>query len=379
VDRISDQERRRIAELVAQGATAWQLQQEVHRSRYAIRRAVIALQRPSATQRTRSVLRLSLVEREEISRGLVAGLSLRAIAAELGRSPSTISREVRAGGGTSRYRAHRSERRALRLARRPKPAKLAGNDALREIVEAKLQLRWSPQQISGWLKLTYPDEPEMRVSHESIYLSLFVQSRGALRKELTGYLRTGRAHRRPAGLSVNNGQGQLRGIVHISERPAAAEDRAVPGHWEGDLIFGKSYSAIATLVDRKTRFVMLVRLPARNTADAVADALTDAVTTLPDQLRRSITWDQGKEMAEHARFSIASGVPVYFCDPRSPWQRGSNENTNGLLRQYFPKRRTDFRALSQDDLDHVAAELNGRPRQTLGWRTPSQALDEALR
>jgi IS30 family transposase len=340
---------------------------------------VIALQRPVVRPPTRSPLRLSLIEREEISRGLVIGLSLRAIAAQLGRSPSTISREVRANGGASRYRAHRSERRALRLAHRPKPAKLAVNAELREIVEAKLELRWSPQQISGWLKLTYPDEPEMRVSHESIYLSLFVQSRGALRKELTGYLRTGRAHRRPAGLSVNNGQGQLRGVVHISERPAEAEDRAVPGHWEGDLIFGKSYSAIATLVERKTRFVMLVRLAHRNTADAVADALTEAVVSLPEQLRRSITWDQGKEMAEHARFSIASGVPVYFCDPRSPWQRGSNENTNGLLRQYFPKRRTDFRALSQADLDCVAAELNGRPRQTLGWRTPSQALDEALR
>jgi IS30 family transposase len=379
VDRISDQERRRLAELVAQGAPAWKLQQEVHRSRYAIRRAVIALQRPVVRPPTRSPLRLSLIEREEISRGLVIGLSLRAIAAQLGRSPSTISREVRANGGASRYRAHRSERRALRLAHRPKPAKLAVNAELREIVEAKLELRWSPQQISGWLKLTYPDEPEMRVSHESIYLSLFVQSRGALRKELTGYLRTGRAHRRPAGLSVNNGQGQLRGVVHISERPAEAEDRAVPGHWEGDLIFGKSHSAIATLVERKTRFVMLVRLAHRNTADAVADALTEAVVSLPEQLRRSITWDQGKEMAEHARFSIASGVPVYFCDPRSPWQRGSNENTNGLLRQYFPKRRTDFRALSQADLDCVAAELNGRPRQTLGWRTPSQALDEALR
>jgi IS30 family transposase len=379
VDRISDQERRRLAELVAQGAPAWKLQQEVHRSRYAIRRAVIALQRPVVRPPTRSPLRLSLIEREEISRGLVIGLSLRAIAAQLGRSPSTISREVRANGGASRYRAHRSERRALRLAHRPKPAKLAVNAELREIVEAKLELRWSPQQISGWLKLTYPNEPEMRVSHESIYLSLFVQSRGALRKELTGYLRTGRAHRRPAGLSVNNGQGQLLGVVHISERPAEAEDRAVPGHWEGDLIFGKSYSAIATLVERKTRFVMLVRLAHRNTADAVADALTEAVVSLPEQLRRSITWDQGKEMAEHARFSIASGVPVYFCDPRSPWQRGSNENTNGLLRQYFPKRRTDFRALSQADLDCVAAELNGRPRQTLGWRTPSQALDEALR
>jgi len=308
---------------------------------------------------TRSPVRLSLVEREEISRGLVAGLSLRAIARQLDRSPSTISREVRANGGASRYRAHRSDRRAMRLARRPKLAKLAINARLREVVEARLARRCSPQQISDWLKLTYPDEPEMRVSHESIYLSLFVQSRSALRKELTGYPRTGRAHRRPAGLSVNNGQGQLRGAVHISERPAEAEDRAVPGHWEGDLIFGKSYSAIATLVERKSRFVMLIRLPHRNTADAVADALAKAVIRLPERLRRSITWDQGKEMAEHARFSIASGVPVYFCDPRSPWQRGSNENTNGLLRQYFPRRRTDFRALSQNDLDHVAAELNG--------------------
>jgi transposase, IS30 family len=378
MDRISDKERQRIAELVAEGVPAWRLRREVPRSRYAIRRAVIALQRRSARPRTRSALRLSLMEREEISRGLVSGSSLRVIAGRLGRSPSTISREVQANGGPRRYRAHRSDARAQRLARRPKSAKLASNRRLRELVEAKLELRWSPQQISGWLKLIYPDDPEMRVSHESIYLSLFVQARGALRKELTGYLRTGRAHRRPAGLSVNNGQGQLRDVVHISERPAEVEDRAVPGHWEGDLIFGKSYSAIATLVERSSRFVMLVRLPHRNTADAVADALAAAVVDLPAQLRRSITWDQGKEMAEHARFSITTGVPVYFCDPRSPWQRGSNENTNGLLRQYFPKRRTDFRALSQHELNRVAAELNGRPRQTLGWRTPSQVLNEAL-
>jgi IS30 family transposase len=286
---------------------------------------------------------------------------------------------VRANGGAKRYRAHRSDRRALRLAHRPKSAKLATCRRLREVVESKLELRWSPQQISGWLTVTYPDEAEMQVSHETIYLSLFVQSRGALRKELTRYLRTGRAHRRPAGLTVMNGQGRLRNVVHISERPAEAEDRAVPGHWEGDLIFGKSYSAIATLVERKSRFVMLVALPTGNTADAVADALAQAVVRMPDQLRRSITWDQGKEMAEHARFSVTSGVPVYFCDPRSPWQRGSNENTNGLLRQYFPRGRTDLRALTQHDLDHVAAELNDRPRQTLGWKSPSQALDEALR
>jgi IS30 family transposase len=246
------------------------------------------------------------------------------------------------------------------------------------VVEAKLALRWSPQQISGWLVQAFPDEPEMRVSHETIYLSLFVQSRGALRKELARYLRTGRMSRRPVGYTRSNGGGQLRGTVHISQRPAEAKDRAVPGHWEGDLIFGKGMSAVATLVERHSRFVMLIALPDGHTADAVASALATKIVELPDQLRRSLTWDHGKEMAQHARFSIGTGVPVYFCDPRSPWQRGSNENTNGLLRQYFPKRSTDLRLVSQAQLDAVAAELNGRPRHTLAWRSPSQALDEAL-
>jgi IS30 family transposase len=262
--------------------------------------------------------------------------------------------------------------------RRPKVAKLSRCPRLREAVEAKLELRWSPQQIASWLVLEFPDDAEMRVSHETIYLSLFVQSKGALRKELTRFLRTGRANRRPLGHSVMNGQGQLRGTVNISERPAEANDRAVPGHWEGDLIFGKGMSAIATLVERKTRFVMLIQLPNGHTADVVADALAAKITELPEQLRRSLTWDQGKEMADHARFTIDTGVQVYFCDPRSPWQRGSNENTNGLLRQYFPKR-SEIAHYSQADLDAVAAELNGRPRQTLGWLTPSQALDAALR
>ena len=216
------------------------------------------------------------------------------------------------------------------------------------------------------------------MSHETIYLSLFVQARGALRKELTRCLCSGRARRRPQGLTVMNGQGKIRGMVNISERPAEAADRAVPGHWEGDIIFGARYSAMATLVERTSRFVILVRLPQGHTAEAAASALASAVVTLPDRLRRSLTWDQGKEMAEHARFSIATGVPVYFCDPHSPWQRGSNENTNGLLRQYFP-RRTDFTAITQSDLDQVAAELNDRPRQTLGWKSPCQALDQALR
>jgi IS30 family transposase len=261
--------------------------------------------------------------------------------------------------------------------RRPKPSKLAGNVEGRGIVEAKLELRWSPQQIAGWLGENFPHDPEMRVSHETIYLSLLVQSKGALRKELTRLLRTGRANRRPLGHAVMNGQGQLRGRVSISERPAEANHRAVPGHLEGDLIFGKAMSAIATLVERKTRFVMLIQLPIGHTAAVVAEALAAKIVELPHQLRRSITWDQGREMAQHARFSVATGVPVYFCDPRSPWQRGSNENTNGLLRQYFPKR-SDLKTHTQADLDAVADELNGRPRQTLRWKSPSQALDEAL-
>jgi IS30 family transposase len=378
MDRISDTERQRIAELLAEGAPVWRLHREINRSRYAIRRAVVALHRPPKREPRRSPLRLSLAEREEISRGLAAGKPVREIARRLRRAPSTVCREVAANGGRGRYRACAADRRAVRLMRRPKPAKLARCPRLREAVESKLELRWSPQQIAAWLRISYPDDPEMRVSHETIYLSLFVQSKGALRKELARYLRQGRARRRPRGLSVMNGQGQLRGTVHISQRPAEASDRAVPGHWEGDLLFGKRSSTVATLVERKSRFVMLVGLPGGHTAGVVADALADAITRLPGQLCRSITWDQGKEMAEHARFSVAAGVPVYFCDPHSPWQRGSNENTNGLLRQYFP-RSTDFRALTQRDLDAVAAELNDRPRQTLGWKSPCQALDEALR
>jgi len=378
VDGLSELEKARIAELVAVGAPAWVLHQEIGKSRWAIRRYVNRLARPAPRERTRSPLRLSLVEREEISRGLAGGESFRSIGRRLGRAPSTISREVQLNGGTRGYRACRAEKDALRRARRPKRAKLAQCARLRQVVEAKLELCWSPEQISGWLVRSFPDDPEMRVSHETIYLSLFVQSRGALRKELTRYLRRGHATRRPLGHSIMNGQGQLRGTINIRERPAEANDRAVPGHWEGDLIFGKKMSAVATLVERKSRYVMLVALPDGHRADIVADTLAARITTLPDQLRRSLTWDQGKEMAEHARFSIDTGVTVYFCDPRSPWQRGTNENTNGLLRQYFPKR-SDLKTHTQADLDHVAAELNNRPRQTLGWMSPSEALDEALR
>jgi IS30 family transposase len=378
VDRIWDVERQRIAELVAEGAPAWRLHQEINRSRYAIRRAVIALHRPARREPGRSPLRLSLAEREEISRGLAAGLSIRRIAGRLGRAPSTVCRDVAASGGREGYRAGAADRRAVRLLRRPEPARLALCPRLRQVVEGKPELRWSPRQIAAWLAVSYPDDPEMRVSRQTIYLSLFVQARGALRKELTRYLRTGRARRRPRGLTTKNGQGRLRDTVLISRRPAEADDRAVPGHREGDLIFGTRSSAIATLVERQSRFVMLVSLPQQHTASAVTEALAAAIVTLPAQLRRSLTWDQGKEMAEHARFSVATGIPVYFCDPHSPWQRGSNENTNGLLRQYYP-RSTGFRAITQSDLDAVAAELNDRPRQTLKWKSPCQALDQALR
>jgi IS30 family transposase len=257
--------------------------------------------------------------------------------------------------------------------------KLASNVELRDIVEAKLRSRWSPQQISGWLARTYPTRPEMQVSHESIYRTLFVQSRGALKQELTQYLRTGRVLRRPKGVRLPDGRGGRPNTLHISKRPAEAEDRAVPGHWEGDLVFGKGMSPVATLVERSTRYLMLVALPGGNhKADAVADALAAAVTTLPGKLAKSLTWDLGHEMAQHQRFSDQTGMTVYFCDPKSPWQRGSNENTNGLLRQYLP-RRLNFRELTQDDFDAIAAELNDRPRQTLDFKTPSEALAEVLR
>jgi len=339
----------------------------------------MALSQPEQRERKRSPLRLSPAEREEISRGLVAGQSLRAIAGGLGRSPSTVSREVARNGGRRAYRACRADRAALRRACRPRPSKLVSCSRLRSVVEAKLECRWSPEQISGWLVREFPDDAEMRVSHETIYQSLFVQSRGALRKELTRYLRTQRSRRRPAAYPkhVRNGQGRIRNLVHISERPPEAEDRAVPGHWEGDLIYGQGIGTVATLVERHSRFVMLVGLPTSHTADVVTDALATKIAELPAQLRRSLTWDQGKEMAAHSRFTVASGVPVFFCDPRSPWQRGTNENTNGLLRQYLP-RKSRFADRTQDELDAIAGELNGRPRKTLDYRTPAQALETVL-
>lgn len=326
--------------------------------------------KPRATPR--SALRLSRPEREEISRGLLAGDSGRVIANRLRRSPSTISRDIAAGGGRVQYRAWRADEKAQRRARRPKVSKLVTSPRLRREVERGLKRRWSPQQIAARLVCDFPDDPEMRVSHETIYQSLFVQGRGALRQELTRSLRSGRAQRRPHGRVL--GTGRLKEMVLISERPAEVEDRAVPGHWEGDLILGKlGQSAIGTLVERQTRYVMLVHLPNGRLAQDVKHALIKAIRQLPTHLCRSLTWDQGKEMGAHATFTVASGVQVYFCDPHSPWQRATSENTNGLLRQYFPKG-TDLSNVTQAQLNAVAIELNGRPRHTLDWGTPSEAF-----
>ncbi len=325
----------------------------------------------------RSPIRLRLAEREEISRGVIAGDSLRAIARRLGRATSTVSREVAHNGRRAGYRAWHAERTAIERARRPKPAKLATNLRLTALVEALLAQRWSPEQIAARLRHDHPGQPEMWVSHETIYQSLFVQGRGALRAELARCLRSGRTRRRPEGRYAP-GRGRIPNMVLISERPAEVADRAVPGHWEGDLLMGRdNHSAISTLVERRTRYVMLVALPHGRTAEAVRDALAERITALPDQLRRSLTWDQGKEMSEHVRLTIETGVQVYFCDPHSPWQRGSNENTNGLLRQYFPKG-TDLSRHTQGELDAVAREFNGRPRQTLGWLKPSEAYAEVV-
>ncbi len=328
--------------------------------------------------RRRAARTLQGWEREEISRGLAAGSSCRQIALELGRSSSTVSREVARNGGRRGYRAGRADAAAWQRALRPKPAKLTANPALRAVVEERLRLCWSPEQIAGWLVRTYPTDPSMHVSHETIYLALFVQSRGALRRELTRYLRTGRTMRTPRHARLPQGRGQIKDAVPISQRPPEANDRAVPGHWEGDLLMGSRPTAIGTLTERTSRYVMLVGLPDGYRANRVREALTTTIQTLPDALWRSLTWDRGHEMAEHLRFTVDTGVQVYFCDPQSPWQRGSAENINGLLRQYLP-RGTNFSQLPQADLDKVAGELNARPRKTLGWLTPSEKLVQVMR
>jgi len=327
--------------------------------------------------RRRSGGALTLAEREDISRGIASGSSIRAIASGLDRAASTVSREVTRHGGRSAYRALDADKQAWKSALRAKRCLLAGNRKLREMVASKLVLDWSPEQISGWLKTQYPDDKSMRVSHETIYRSLFIQARGVLKKELMEHLRTNRCMRRSRHATVSGqSRGQIVDALSIRERPAEAEDRAVPGHWEGDLLSGAKNSYIATLVERHSRFAMLVKVPGKDT-EAVVRALSRHVRKLPASLRRSLTWDRGLEMASHKEFTVATNVKVYFCDPQSPWQRGTNENTNLLLRQYFP-RGTDLAPISQAQLDQVALRLNRRPRKTLGFQTPASRLQASV-
>ncbi|HEK0084987.1 IS30 family transposase [Pseudomonas aeruginosa] len=330
--------------------------------------------RPATRRRSR--LALTLAEREEISRALAVGQSIRHIAMRLERAPSTISREISRNGGCRSYRANQADQAAWDRARRPKPCKLAQSPKLAQLVAQKLQIQWSPEQIAGWLKRTYPDVAD-QVSHETIYRSLFIQARGALKKELLEYLRRGRAMRRSRHhTQKTDNHGRISDTLSISERPACVEDRAVPGHWEGDLLCGSKNSQIATLVERHSRYVMLVKVDGKDT-ETVVNALIENARRLPQELYQSLTWDRGKEMAAHKRFTLATDIQVYFCDPQNPWQRGTNENTNGLLRQYFPKG-TDLSMYSQDALDKVARRLNERPRKTLGYSTPAECFNQAV-
>lgn len=327
--------------------------------------------------RRRSRLALTLAEREEVSRGLVAGHSIRAIAATLGRAASTISREIKRNSGREAYRANQAEQVAWDRARRPKVCKLVKNPRLARVVAGKLQLQWSPEQIAGWLKHTYPYDSSHQVSHEAIYRSLYIQARGALRKELLAHLRRTRNMRRSRHhTQKTDNHGKILDTVSISERPATIEDRAIPGHWEGDLLFGGTNNLIATLVERQTRYVMLVKVESKHT-EAVVDALIKSARKLPRELYKSLTWDRGHEMADHKRFTLATDIKVYFCDPQNPWQRGSNENTNGLLRQYLPKG-TDLSLHSQAKLNAIARRLNQRPRKTLDYETPAERFHHAV-
>jgi len=328
-------------------------------------------------QRCRSRLALTVAEREEISRSVATGQSIRSVAARLGRAPSTISREIMRNGGQECYRASQADQAAWDRAHRPKTCRLVENRTLAHIVAGKLQLLWSPEQIAGWLKRTYPADENNQVSHETIYRSLFIQARGALKKELLQHLRRTRAMRRSRHhTQKTDDHGRIRDTVSISERPATVEDRAVPGHWEGDLLCGSRNSQIATLVERNTRYVMLVKVASKD-SETVTNALIKNARQLPQELYKSLTWDRGSEMAEHKRFTLATDIKVYFCDPQNPWQRGTNENTNGLLRQYFPKG-TDLSAHSQVNLNAVARKLNARPRKTLNYETPAERYRQSV-
>ena len=331
--------------------------------------------RPASRRRSR--LSLTLSEREEISRGIAAHRSARSMARSLGHSPSTVSREISRNGGYDGYRAAQADEQAWARSRRPKRCKLTDSPQLRQAVARKLRLNWSPEQIAGWLKRAHPEDEFCRVSHETIYRSLFVQARGVLKKELLGHLRSKRTIRRSKQAGLNGDRrGQIQDIVSIRQRPAAVEDRAVPGHWEGDLLSGSKNSYIATLVERHTRYVMLAKVTNKDT-QTVVSALIKQAKKLPNELYKSLTWDRGKELADHRRFTLATNIDVYFCDPQSPWQRGSNENTNGLLRQYFPKG-TDLSVYSQAQLNKAARQLNERPRQTLQYETPAERFNACV-
>ena len=359
------------------GESLQQIAQLFDRNHSSIQRILAETGGIRPAQRCRSRLALTVAEREEISRAVVAGRSIRSIATSLGRAPSTISREIERNGGQECYRASQAEQAAWNRARRPKTCKLAENRTLAHIVADKLQLQWSPEQIAGWLQRTYPGDENYQVSHETIYRSLFIQARGALKKELLEHLRRTRAMRRSRHhTQKTDNHGRITDLVSISERPATVEDRAIPGHWEGDLLFGSRNSQIATLVERHTRYVMLVRVSRKDT-ETVINALIKNAHKLPQELYKSLTWDRGKEMADHKRFTLATDIKVYFCDPQNPWQRGTNENTNGLLRQYFPKG-TDISAYSQAKLNAVARKLNNRPRKTLNYETPAERFGQSV-
>ena len=358
-----------------QGDSLQQIAQLFDRNHSSIQPILAATGGIRPAPRCRSRLALTLAEREEISRAVVAGHSIRSIAAQLDRAPSTISREIKRNGGQACYRASQADQSAWDRGRRPKAGKLVENRALARIVAGKLQLQWSPEQIAGWLKRTYPDATSRQVSHETIYRSLFIQARGALKKELVEHLRRTRVMRRSRHhTQKTDHHGRITDTVSISERPASVEDRAVPGHWEGDLLFGSKNSQIATLVERNTRYAMLVKVAGKDT-ETVINALIQHARKLPHELYQSLTWDRGKEMAEHKRFTLATDIQVYFCDPQNPWQRGTNENTNGLLRQYLPKG-TDLSGYSQAQLNAVARRLNERPRKTLNYETPAERFHQ---
>jgi IS30 family transposase len=373
----SDSQKALMWERWRQGDSLQKIAQLFDRNHSSVERILAETGGICPAQRCRSRLSLTLAEREEISRAIAAGQSIRSIAAALKRAPSTVSREIKRNGGVEAYRANLADQRAWDRARRPKPCKLVMNRKLADVVANRLQLEWSPEQIAGWLKQTFASDEDFHVSHETIYRSLYIQARGALKKELLKHLRRTRNMRRSRHhTQKTDDHGRITDTVSISERPAIVEDRAVPGHWEGDLLFGSHNSQIATLVERQTRYVMLVKVEGKDT-ESVVNALIANARKLPQELYKSLTWDRGKELADHKRFTLDTHIQVYFCDPHQPWQRGSNENTNGLLRQYFPKG-LDLSAYSQENLDEVARRLNERPRKTLNYQTPAQRFHECV-